>query len=43
MGLLLKHNPGLQLNVSVDDRLVDIVSEGYDAGIRFLESAWLKP
>lgn len=28
-------NPGLSLEVSCDDRLVDIVAEGYDAGIRF--------
>jgi len=37
MGRLLRQNPGLRLDVSVDDRLVDIVSDGYDAGIRFGE------
>ncbi|HJS85739.1 MAG TPA: LysR family transcriptional regulator [Acetobacteraceae bacterium] len=37
MGKLLGQNPGLRVDVSVDDRLVDIVSDGYDAGIRFGE------
>lgn len=30
-------NPGLSIDISSDDRLVDIVAEGYDAGIRFGE------
>lgn len=34
---LLRQHPGLSLEVSSDDRLVDIVAEGYDAGIRFGE------
>jgi DNA-binding transcriptional LysR family regulator len=37
LGRLLERNPGLWVEVSVDDRLVDIVSDGYDAGIRFGE------
>lgn len=37
MGRLLKRNPDLRIDVSVDDRLVNIVSDGYDAGIRFGE------
>jgi len=35
--LLLKRNPGLKLEVVATDRLVDIVEEGFDAGIRFGE------
>lgn len=34
---LLSGNPNLKLEVSATDRLVDIVSEGIDAGIRFGE------
>jgi DNA-binding transcriptional LysR family regulator len=34
---LLKANPGLRLDVVATDKLVDIVSEGFDAGIRFGE------
>lgn len=34
---LLKHNPGLRLEVVATDTLVDIVREGFDAGIRFGE------
>lgn len=37
IGPLLEANPNLQLEVSATDRLVDIVKEGFDAGIRFGE------
>lgn len=37
MGPLLKSNPNLQLEIIATDRLVDIVDEGFDAGIRFGE------
>jgi DNA-binding transcriptional LysR family regulator len=37
MGPLIKRNPGLHLDISATDRLVDIVEEGYDCGIRFGE------
>jgi len=37
MELLLKRNPGLKLEVVATDTLVDIVREGFDAGIRFGE------
>lgn len=37
MELLLKRNPGLKLEVVATDTLVDIVEEGFDAGIRFGE------
>lgn len=37
MELLLKGNPGLKLDVVATDTLVDIVEEGFDAGIRFGE------
>jgi DNA-binding transcriptional LysR family regulator len=37
MGPLLRQNPGLHLDVEATDRLVDIVEEGFDAGIRFGE------
>ncbi|ACP21943.1 predicted transcriptional regulator LysR (plasmid) [Sinorhizobium fredii NGR234] len=37
IGPLLAKNPNLQLEVSATDRLVDIVKEGFDAGIRFGE------
>src|SRR5579862_6035898 len=37
MGPLLKQNPGLHLDVVATDRLVDIVAEGFDAGVRFGE------
>jgi DNA-binding transcriptional LysR family regulator len=37
MGPLVRENPGLQLDIEATDRLVDIVHEGYDAGIRFGE------
>jgi len=37
MGPLLKQNPGLRLDIVATDRLVDIVEEGFDAGIRFGE------
>jgi len=34
---LLDKNPNLELEISATDKLVDIVQEGYDAGIRFGE------
>jgi DNA-binding transcriptional LysR family regulator len=34
---LLERNPGLRLNIAATDSLVDIVAEGFDAGIRFGE------
>jgi len=34
---LLERNPGLRLNIAATDSLVDIVEEGFDAGIRFGE------
>ncbi|WP_432719508.1 LysR family transcriptional regulator [Jeongeupia wiesaeckerbachi] len=37
MEALLKGNPGLKLEVVATDSLIDIVEEGYDAGIRFGE------
>ncbi|KGH28506.1 transcriptional regulator [Comamonas testosteroni] len=37
MERLLKSNPGLKLDVVATDTLVDIVEEGFDAGIRFGE------
>ena len=37
IGPLLAKNPNLQLEISATDRLVDIVEEGFDAGIRFGE------
>ena len=37
MGPLLKQNPGLHLDIVATDRLIDIVEEGFDAGIRFGE------
>jgi DNA-binding transcriptional LysR family regulator len=37
IGPLLKSNPHLQLEINATDRLVDIVKEGFDAGIRFGE------
>jgi DNA-binding transcriptional LysR family regulator len=37
LGPLLQRNPGLRLDVVAPDRLVDIVAEGFDAGIRFGE------
>ncbi|MEM4987886.1 LysR family transcriptional regulator [Collimonas sp. H4R21] len=37
MELLLKRNPGLKLEVVATDTLVDIVEQGFDAGIRFGE------
>jgi DNA-binding transcriptional LysR family regulator len=35
---LLERHPKLEVEVNVDNRLVDIVAEGLDAGIRFSES-----
>lgn len=37
MGPLVKQNPGLRLDIVATDRLVDIVEEGFDAGVRFGE------
>lgn len=37
MGPLLRRNPGLMLDIEATDRLVDIVEEGFDAGVRFGE------
>lgn len=37
IGPLLEANPNLELEVSATDRLVDIVKEGFDCGIRFGE------
>lgn len=38
MAALTARNPGLSIDLSSDDRLVDIVAEGFDAGIRFGKS-----
>jgi DNA-binding transcriptional LysR family regulator len=38
MGALIAHNPNLALEIVATDRLVDIVEEGFDAGIRLGES-----
>ncbi len=38
MGPLIAQNPKLQLEIVATDRLVDIVAEGFDAGIRLGES-----
>jgi DNA-binding transcriptional LysR family regulator len=38
MGPLLARNPKLELEIVATDRLVDIVEEGFDAGIRLGES-----
>jgi DNA-binding transcriptional LysR family regulator len=38
LGPLLAANPNLQLEIVTTDRLVDIVEEGFDAGIRLGES-----
>jgi DNA-binding transcriptional LysR family regulator len=37
MGPLIRRNPGLHVDIVATDRLVDIVEEGFDAGIRFGE------
>ena len=37
IGPLLMKNPILQREIAATDRLVDIVEEGFDAGIRFGE------
>lgn len=37
IGPLLEANPNLELEISATDRLVDIVEEGFDCGIRFGE------
>lgn len=33
--VFLKRYPDMQVDITVDDRMVDIVSEGFDAGIRY--------
>ncbi|HSI16260.1 MAG TPA: LysR family transcriptional regulator [Sphingomonas sp.] len=38
MGRLIERNPDLELEIVATDRLVDIVEEGFDAGIRLGES-----
>jgi DNA-binding transcriptional LysR family regulator len=38
MGPLIARNPNLELEIVATDRLVDIVEEGFDAGIRLGES-----
>jgi DNA-binding transcriptional LysR family regulator len=38
MGSLLAQNPNLELEIVATDRLIDIVEEGFDAGIRLGES-----
>lgn len=38
MGTLISQNPKLELEIVATDRLVDIVDEGFDAGIRLGES-----
>src|SRR5215813_11946869 len=38
MGPLLAQNPNLELEIVATDRLIDIVEEGFDAGIRLGES-----
>jgi len=38
MGRLVRGNPNLELEIVATDRLVDIVEEGFDAGIRLGES-----
>ncbi|MDQ7251697.1 LysR family transcriptional regulator [Dongia sedimenti] len=38
MGPLIQQNPNLELEIVATDRLVDIVDEGFDAGIRLGES-----
>jgi DNA-binding transcriptional LysR family regulator len=37
MGPILDKNPGLHLDIVATDRLVDIVEQGFDAGVRFGE------
>ncbi|WP_394828206.1 LysR family transcriptional regulator [Pendulispora albinea] len=36
--LLVQSHPGLELEISVDDRFVDLIAEGYDAGFRLGEA-----
>jgi hypothetical protein len=38
LGRLIDHNPKLELEIVATDRLIDIVEEGFDAGIRLGES-----
>lgn len=38
LGKLIEQNPNLELEIVATDRLVDIVEEGFDAGIRLGES-----
>lgn len=37
LGQLIEGNPGLKLDIVATDRLIDIVEEGFNAGIRFGE------
>ena len=36
--LLREHHPRIEIEIKVDDRFVDIVADGFDAGIRISES-----
>ena len=38
LGGFLKVHPGVKIEITTDDQLVDIVAQGYDAGVRFGES-----
>jgi DNA-binding transcriptional LysR family regulator len=38
LGAALARHPRLAIDVSVDDRFVDVVAEGFDAGVRLSES-----
>lgn len=37
IGPIIRQNPGLHLDIIATDRLVDIVEDGFDAGVRFGE------
>jgi DNA-binding transcriptional LysR family regulator len=36
--VFMERHPGVQVEVSVEDRFVDAIAEGYDAGIRIVEA-----
>ncbi|MEO8551496.1 MAG: LysR family transcriptional regulator, partial [Kofleriaceae bacterium] len=36
--VFMERHPGVELEVSVEDRFVDAIAEGYDAGIRIVEA-----
>lgn len=38
VGEFRRRHPRIELEISVDDRMVNIVSEGYDAGVRFSDA-----